>query len=80
MDTIEYIYNNFNFSNKYLRLRLSTKSTLNGYELEHYSPDTWCQYMDTLAINYAQKAQGYIISHIGQTIATFEVPGDYTVE
>ena len=80
LNTINYIYNNFDFSNKYLRLRLSTKSTLNGYEIEHYSPERWCQYMDALAVNYAEKDKDYTISYIGQTIATFEVPGNYTVE
>ena len=80
LNTIEYIYNNFNFSNKYLRLRLLTKSIINGYEIENYSPDVWGQYMDTLAINYANKDQGYTISHIGQAIATVEVPGNDTVD
>lgn len=79
LDTINYIFNNFNFKNKYLRLRLSTKSTLTGYDIEHYSPSTWLKYMDTLVIKYASINVGYICSHIGLQIATLEVPGNYTV-
>lgn len=79
LNTIDFIYKNFDFSNKYLRLRLSTKSMLKGYDIEHYSPQIWRQYMDTLALTYASKEVGYTCSYIGQQIATFEIPGNYTV-
>lgn len=80
LNVINHIYQNFNFQNSYLRLRLLTKSTLNGYEIEHYSPETWWNFMDSLSLHYAVKDDNYMISHIGLSGITFEVPGNYTVD
>ena len=81
IDTIDKVYHNFNFQNKYLRIRMSTKSTLQGYELEHYSPIIWRNYMRGLNTDYPNKEEvGYFYSRIGWQRITFEVPGNYTVE
>ena len=79
INNINYIFNNFDFQNKYLRLLLTTKSTLTGYEIENYSPDKWRDYMHKLCHAYAEKNKGYNNNYIGQEIATLEVPGNYTV-
>ena len=69
----------FPFDNKYLKLRMSTKSTLRGYELENYSPYIWYTYMLDLARSTEVFFKDYTDCKIGQLITTFEVPGNYTV-
>lgn len=80
--SLEYIQNMFPYNNRYLKLRVQTKSTLRGPELETYSPQEWSAYMHDLYDNFRGKHymrwgvnEDYI--QINPRI-TVELPGNYT--
>lgn len=79
IETIKKVLRDFPFHNNYLRLRLSTKSTLRGDELENYSIDKWHDFM----FNLYCRGDGLFLTEednkLGQQQITFEVPGNYTV-
>lgn len=77
--TIKHICKTFPFSNKYLRLRLSTKSTITGYELENYSFSTHNKFMTNLYFDTKKYFIRKDDCKIGITGITLEVPGNYTV-
>ena len=80
--SLEYIQNMFPYNNRYLKLRVQTKSTLRGPELETYSPQKWSAHMRDLYDNFRGKHymrwdgnEDYI--QISPRI-TVELPGNYT--
>lgn len=78
INNIDYIFNNFNFNNKYLRLQTSTKSTLRGYEIENYSTKQWTKYMLDIRQRQINKVIITNDCKIGELSLTVEVPGNYT--
>ena len=80
INTIKYMCKMFPFSNKYLRLRISTKTTFTGYEIENVTPHLWYQYMYDLYCFASPYFKRYEDNKIGITGITVEVPGNYTVE
>lgn len=75
------IYNiawRFPFENPYLRLRMSTKATLQGYDLEHYNPIKWNQFMVNFRMRILPFFPDWLDCKVGLWRATLALPGNYT--
>lgn len=82
ISNMQMIYNLFPVDNGYLRVRMSTKSTLQADDLA-YDPIKWWQYMNTMHMLCTNNDSGkWIIDdvQIGHTHPTVEVPGNYSAQ
>lgn len=82
ISNIQMIYHMFPVDNGYLKIRMTTKSTLQAADLS-YDPLQWWQYMNQLGIlctnNWSEKWSSDDVQ-IGRTCPTIEVPGNYSAQ